>query len=138
MVPPTVPPTASPTTAATPAPYKLNGKVPTFSGKTLENIRIWLQQMDDLFKAARVPNERDTRTSLTTPNLTDSAHGFCWSLFYSDGQQHWHPSWQRFKEEMINKKHDKHPRHRRHDKRKDKLAKISAITIPPATKMPID
>jgi len=114
--------------------------------------------MDDLIKAARVPDEGDTHTSLTAPHLTDSANGFYWSLFYSNG--HSHLSWQHFKEEMIkqplsenlctqlprewaalrviNKKHDKYPRHRRHDKRKDKLAKLSAITIPPATKMPID
>ena len=105
-----------------------------FNGKTLENIRIWLQQMDNLFEATRIPE--DERTPLMTRHHLGSANGFYGSLFYSNGHQHL--QWQRFKEDMINKKHDKHPRHRRHDKRKDKLTKISAITIPPATKMPID
>ena len=84
-----------PPPATTPAPYKLTGKVPTFSRKALENVRIWLQQMDDLFTAARIPEEDqgNTRTSLTTPHLLDSAKGFYWSLFYAN--EHRHLSWSR-------------------------------------------
>ena len=84
------------------APYKLTGKVPTFSGKNVENVRIWLQQMDDLFTAARVPEEdqKNTRTALTTPHLLGSANGFYWSLYYANG--YCHLSWPRFKQEMTN------------------------------------
>ena len=76
------PPMANYTPAITGAPYKLNGKIPTFSGKMLENIGIWLQQMDDLFTAAQIPevDQKNNRTALMTPHLLESANGFYWSF----------------------------------------------------------
>lgn len=105
------PATASPTSALppsafNPAPantmvYKLTRKVPTFSGKNVENVRIWLQQMDNLFTAALVPEEdpKNTHTSLMTPHLLEPAKGVYWSLYYKN--ECLHLPWSRFKEEMI-------------------------------------
>ena len=64
-----------------------------FNGKTLENIRIWLQQMDNLFEATRIPE--DERTPLMTRHHLGSAKGFYRSLYYSNDHQH--VPWDRFK-----------------------------------------
>ena len=97
--PPTPRPPVPPVPTETkPQAYKLPGKAPKFSGNDpLENVRIWLQQMNDLFSAGNIPPS--ARMGLTTPYLRDNASSSYWALFYV--YNHSHLLWERFQEEMI-------------------------------------